>query len=141
MRSAVDSSILLDVFSRSERFFKGSQTTLRRALTEGSLVACDVVWAEVRAHFRTQEEFNEALATLDVSFDPLDAQCAALAGEAWKRYRQKGGPRARLIPDFLVAAHASFRADRLLTRDRGFTRDYFPQLVILDPAAEATRRS
>lgn len=89
----------------------------------------------MRAHFPAQKEFNEALATLGVSFDSLDEQCASLAGEAWKRYRQTGGPRQRLIPDFLIAAHVSLDADRLVTRDRGFVRRYFPRLRVLDPAA------
>jgi predicted nucleic acid-binding protein len=44
-----------------------------------------------------------------------------------------GGSRQRLVPDFLVAAHAAAHADRLLSRDRGFFRSYFSQLVVLDP--------
>lgn len=43
------------------------------------------------------------------------------------------GPRSRVVADFLVGAHASVQADRLLTRDRGFHRAYFGELTILDP--------
>jgi predicted nucleic acid-binding protein len=43
--------------------------------------------------------------------------------------------RERVIADFLVAAHASVHADRLLTRDRGFYRSRFRTLRILDPSA------
>lgn len=133
MRSAVDSSVLLDVFSRSEAYYRTSQLALRRAMLEGSLVACDVVWAEVRAHFPAQREFDQALSALGVDFDALDAECATVAGETWRRYRKEGGPRTRVIPDFLVAAHAGLRADRLLTRDRGFFRRYFPGLRVFNP--------
>jgi hypothetical protein len=42
-----------------------------------------------------------------------------------------------MIADFLIASHATERADRLLTRDRGFYRQWFEGLVVLDPSAEA----
>jgi len=44
------------------------------------------------------------------------------------------GRRDRLIADFLVGAHALSRAERLLTRDRGFYRRYFENLSVLDPS-------
>jgi hypothetical protein len=57
-----------------------------------------------------------------------------MAGAAWRRYRESGGPRSRLIADFLIGAHARRQAERLLTRDRGFYRTYFADLVILEPS-------
>jgi predicted nucleic acid-binding protein len=134
VRSAVDTSVLLDVFSDSPTFVDASRALLLRALSDGSLVACDVVWAETRAHFASHATFEKAVATLGIAFDPCDAHTASLAGEAWKRYREDGGTRTVLVPDLLVAAHASIRADRLLTRDRGFTRRYFRRLTVLDPS-------
>jgi predicted nucleic acid-binding protein len=135
MRSAVDSSILLDVFLADPKFGPPSREALRIAGDEGALIACDVVWAEVRAFFNSGNNFESAVKALQISFSESDADSAALAGEMWRRYRNGGGPRSRLVADFLVAAHASLRADRLLTRDRGFVRRYFPGLRVLDPTA------
>ena len=40
----------------------------------------------------------------------------------------------RPVADLLVGAHALLQADRLLTRDRGFYRDYFRGLKVIEPA-------
>ena len=48
----------------------------------------------------------------------------------------RGGKRGRVVPDFLIAAHAQQLADRLLARDRGYYRDYFKQLNLWEPATK-----
>lgn len=45
-----------------------------------------------------------------------------------------------ILPDFLVAAHASVQADALATEDRGYLRTYFPGVRILSPRAPGARR-
>jgi hypothetical protein len=43
--TAVDTNVLLDVFTKDAVFGGRSASALRRCIAEGSLVACDVVWA------------------------------------------------------------------------------------------------
>ena len=133
MRSAVDSSVLLDILGPSARFGPASSRVLQRALAEGALVACEVVWAEVRAYFPNRSVFEGALAKLGVGFEACDPATAEAAGEAWREYRHAGGMRSTIVPDFLVAAHARLQADRLISRDRGFLRSSFSGLKVLDP--------
>ncbi len=71
--------------------------------------------------------------TLGAAFSPLEKPSADRAGQAWRSYRKRGGCRQRMIADFLIGAHASLQADRLLTRDRGFYRSYFPDFAVVDP--------
>lgn len=98
------------------------------------MLACDVVWAELAAVFPSEKAFHEAMDTLAIAFSPLGSEAASLAGEAWRNYRLRGGTRTRIIPDFLIAARAQRQCDRLLTRDRGFCREYFKKLRVIDPS-------
>jgi predicted nucleic acid-binding protein len=133
MITAVDSCVLLDVYGADPQYGPASRAALQRAIAEGSLAACGIVWAEVGAAFPDPMAANGALAALGVTFSPLAPTDALAAGQAWREYRQRGGTRQRVIADFLIGAHAIGRADRLLTRDRGFFRSYFRQLPVLDP--------
>ena len=133
MITAVDTNVLLDLFTADARHGAASREALRRCWAEGSLIACDVVWAEVAAAFPNAAAASRALVGLEVAYDPIDHDTALAAGMAWRRYRSAGGTRRRILPDLLIGAHATSRAERLLTRDRGFYRAQFKGIVILEP--------
>jgi len=132
--TAVDNNVLIDVLTGDERHGVGSADALRDAAVMGRLVVCDTVWAEVTSWYADRSAIEGALDTLGITFDAMSAEAATTAGQAWARYRAGGGPRERLVADFLVGAHAVTQAERLLTRDRGFFRRYFGELAIVDPA-------
>lgn len=90
--------------------------------------------AELRPHFTDDSTLERALFdTLGAVFVPCDQTSALLAGATWKAYRDAGGTRQRMIPDFMIAAHAATSADRLLARERGFYRRWFGSLEIVEP--------
>lgn len=134
MITAVDTSVLLDVFTADPQFGVDSAAALRRCIADGGVIACEVVWAETAAAFPDLSAAREALTRLRVDFSALDEAATLSVGESWRAYRRAGGKRERVIADFLVGAHARASADRLLTRDRGFYRRYFDGLQIVDPS-------
>jgi predicted nucleic acid-binding protein len=136
VRSAVDSSVILDVLLPDPAFGPRSAAVLRSAIDSGAVVACEIVWAEVRAACPNEEIFRRALEKLQIQFDAAGRETSEMAGSIWKQYRTnaKGSSRQHLIPDFIVGSHAIVQADVLLSRDRGFYRRYFPKLKLLDPS-------
>ncbi len=135
MITAVDTNVLLDVFSADETYGPRSRSALAQSLQDGALVVSDAVRAETAAAFPDPEAAVEAFRRLGASFSAPTQETAAHAGAAWRAYRSAGGPRTRVVADFLIGAHAVVQADRLLTRDRGFYRKYFTDLTVLDPTA------
>jgi len=136
MITAIDTNVLLDILVPNESFYEASAASLQEAAGEGSLVICDIVYAELCIHFETQRECDAFLERSDIRVQSLTREAHFLASRAWRKYRQQGGQRTRILADFLIGSHAQKQATRLLSRDRGFYRKLFPSLVLQDPAKE-----
>ena len=128
MITAVDANVLLDIFIAGDRHGPQSKERLVAAYDAGAIVVSDVVYAELVPAFRDRAALDSALLELGATLSPIDSSIAFEAGLRWKRYRAAGGPRNRIIADFLIGAHAMAVADVFLTRDRGFFSSYFPEL-------------
>lgn len=134
MISAVDTNVILDVVKGDPRFGSFSVAALRLASMEGRLITSAAVWAEVCAAYDESREAAGILERMGVDLVPDDRDVAMAAGKAWRAYRRAGGTRRRVLADFLIGAHAAVKADRFVTRDRGFYRSHFSGLSILDPS-------
>ena len=129
MITAVDTSVLLDVFGADARHGPESKQRLRSAYDAGAVIICDIVYAELVPAFDDRAVLDGALRKINVSFSPITTAIAYEAGVRWQRYRSAGGPRQRIITDFLIGAHALATAETFLTRDRGFYATYYPELT------------
>lgn len=132
MITALDASVLWAIIKK-ETGHEWWRQTLIRAAYEGPLLICPVTFAELAPSTRGESELIGFLDRLTISYDAITPAAAHLAGLTFKRYRQAGGQRQYLVPDFLIAAHAQIQADRLAAIDRGYLRPWFPDLTLIVP--------
>ena len=129
---SVDTSVLLSIFKgevagqRWLEFLQGLAETK-------NLIVSSIVVAVVRSFFSSDAPCMKALRALELRHSVLDEESALLAGKIFRAYRNEGGPRTTILPDFLIAAHASTQADAFATEDRGYLRAYFPSIKLLKP--------
>ena len=134
MPISIDTSVLLAIF-KAEPDGPDWLELLIDIRKADQLTACDVVWAEVAPLFATAAMLQQRMQALGVVFDPVQPDTAFLAGSVFRSYREAGGPREHLIPDFLIGAHAQRQADGIAARDRGYLRAYFPNLKVFRPGS------
>ncbi len=137
MRTAIDTNVISSLWS-STPLAAQMATLLSRASDEGGLVVCGPVYAELLAHPKATERFvDEFLTTTGIDVDCLlDEKIWREAGRrfaayAGRRRRSGGGSPKRLLVDFLIGAHASLCADRLMTLDRDRYAQDFPRLRLI----------
>jgi len=137
---AIDSSVLIDLIGGDARA-SAAEEAVRAALSQGPVVACDVVIGEVVAGLGSGSILMDALDDSGIAFAPLDLRAAVRAGEMQRRYKERlrsgaeAGAAPRSVPDFLIGAHALLQCRGLITRDAGFFRDYFKGLKVIVPKA------
>ena len=134
MITAIDTNVLLDILLPNDAFCDAAMAAIEESLTAGSLVTCDVVYAELCVHFASQRECDEFLGANQIRVESLTRAAHFAASRAWRQYRQQGGSRTRILADFMIGAHAQLQATRLLSRDRGFYKQLFPSLRLVDPS-------
>jgi hypothetical protein len=129
----VDTNVLFDVLYDDPTWADWSVLQLGRAALRGPLAINEVVYAELSVRFPTIEQLEQFLDELNVQVAASPRPALFMAGKAFAQYRDRGGPRTSILPDFLIGAHAAVLGLPLLTRDPRRYRTYFPRLAVVAP--------
>lgn len=133
MPTLVDTNVLIDLFDAGSPWEDWSTRAIERMRSEGPIVINQIIYAEMAAGFALEADIDSALSPSRFVREELPWEAAFAAGHAFVAYRRDGGPKRSPLPDFYIGAHAAIRGYRLLTRDVGRYRAYFPLLRIVSP--------
>ena len=138
MRTEVDTNVLSLFWSRGHPLASRISAELAHVQADGALVVSAPVFVELSAFpIATPERVRAALAEMNVEIDfylgedVWQLSATTFAAYAIRRRRSGGGVPKRLLPDFVIAAHAMLNADRLMTRDAKRYRQDFPGLRLI----------
>lgn len=137
MTTALDSNVLSSLWSAEPSAPRVRQYLIHARLS-GSIVVSAPVYVELAAHPNVSlDRVDRLLAEADIAVDyMLDQRIWRKAAEGFAAYAERrrrsgGSSPKRLLPDFLIAAHALLRADRLFTLDPARYQLDFPELRLV----------
>lgn len=129
----LDSNVVLDLLTPNAAWHVWCARQTAVSSAQGSLVINALIYAEASPRFENESDLHRSLVALGIVFEHIPWEAAYSAGLAHALYRRSGGLRERVLPDFLIGAHAAARGYSLLTRDGGRYRSYFPSIDIIAP--------
>ena len=127
----IDSNVVLDLLYNEPAWADWSEKALLSI--KGSARISPVVYAEITGGFPRQEDLDRELQSLGLSIADPSRNALFAAGRAHADYRRRGGPRHRVLPDFLIGAQAVDERALLVTRDPRRYRTAFPDLRLVTP--------
>ncbi|MDL2409045.1 type II toxin-antitoxin system VapC family toxin [Rhizobium calliandrae] len=133
MVTIVDTNVLVDLAVPSSAWHDWSSGQVFSAFKQGPVVINPVIYAEFSVRYSSLDRVDELLPQSEFRRESLPWPAAFAAAAAFKIYRQAGGGRERILPDFLIGAHAAVRGYCLLTRDPKGYRSYFPTVDLISP--------
>lgn len=128
----VDTNVFVDVIHKDPIWLDWSLRELSKAKQQPILTNF-VVYAELHTHNTAGPHIDAFLEKLGVQVVDLSRPAAQMAAQAFRAYRQRGGTKTGVLPDFFIGAHAQADGHQLLTRDAGRYKSYFPKIQLICP--------
>jgi predicted nucleic acid-binding protein len=133
MPTIPDSNVILDLLDEQSPFHDWSMKWFETSALTDTVVTNAIVFAEASGSFVNARDARAIFEELALVYENILPEAAHQAGRAHQIYRKNGGRRDRVLPDFLIGAHASVKGYRILTRDGARFRSYFPNVEVIAP--------
>lgn len=129
----IDTNVIIDVLKNDPVWRPWSASTLERCADSGILIINPIIYSELAVGFPRMSDIDLALPSTLWERRQLSWEASFLAGQAFREYRQRGGPRTSTLPDLFIGAHAAAEGLVIVTRDPARIRTAFPSVQLLTP--------
>lgn len=133
MVTLIDTNVLVDLTMTASTWHGWSRSQVVSAFRRGPVVINPIIYAEFSVRYRDIQDVERLLPQDEFRRENLPWTAAFAAAAAFRIYRASGGGRERILPDFLIGAHAAIRGYSVLTRDTKGYRSYFPSIELICP--------
>ncbi|MBX4907781.1 MULTISPECIES: type II toxin-antitoxin system VapC family toxin [Rhizobium] len=133
MATLVDTNVLVDLAMISSDWHDWSRRKILDIFRDGPVLINPIIYSEFSVRYDDVDEVDRLLPQDEFRRENLPWPAAFAAAQAFRLYRRAGGGRERILSDFLIGAHAAIRGYRILTRDAGGYRSYFPSVELITP--------
>jgi predicted nucleic acid-binding protein len=129
----VDTNVLIDLTVVDPPWTDWSASAVLTAARREELIINQIIYAEFATRYSSKAEMDEVLDEDMFRREDVPWEAAFMAGRAFRLYRDRGGPRTRTLPDFIIGAHAAVMGYSIITRDPAGYRSYFEGVPLVTP--------
>ncbi|GGE00211.1 DNA-binding protein [Aureimonas endophytica] len=134
MTTFIDTSTIFAALREEEPHHEWAVEQIDAARAEGALFIPDLVFAEL---CYDQNQVGDVLAIieeLEIERVGHTPEALFLASKVFRRYRENGGTKLTMLPDFLIGAVARTEQAPLLTANEDDFLKYFEGLEVICPS-------
>lgn len=133
MGTLIDTNVLVDLAFPASDWHGWSRQQALAVFRSGPVLINPIIYSEFSVRYRSMDEVDRLLPQDEFRRENIPWPAAFAAAAAFRLYRKSGGGRERILPDFLIGAHAAIRGYTILTRDPKGYRAYFPSVDLITP--------
>lgn len=132
MAILVDTNVIIDILTDDPDWGDWSENTLE-AYADKGLAINPTIFAELCFGCDSLREADDTVRQFGLDY--LETPRAGLfrASKAFARYKESGGLKDFVLPDFFIGGHAEESSIKLITRDVARYETYFPNVHLITP--------
>lgn len=127
----VDSNVWIDCMDSASPWHNWAIDQLQTCSEQGTLHTNALIYAELLVPGTAPAALDAMLDVFATLRSALPWASAALAAQAFRLYRTRGGAKTAPLPDFFIGAHAAVTNLTVLSRDAKPYRSYFGKLRVI----------